>query len=100
MCEFFKGVPLQSCLLENLRRMVPKKDILSRLKDFRPISLCSVSYKIFSKNLTTRLSSILTRVISLEQGAFVQDSLIVENNDLAEELMRTSQRRHMKETWL
>lgn len=81
--EFFRGMPLPTYFLENFICMVPKKEIPTRLGDFRPISLCNVSYKIFSKIITVRLANILPRVISSEQGAFVKDKLITKNIGLA-----------------
>jgi hypothetical protein len=39
--------------------LIPKKDDLEFLKDFRPISLCNVVYKIVSKSLVNRLRPIL-----------------------------------------
>lgn len=38
---------------------------------FKPISLCSGFYKVCSKILVNRLSSVLARIISPEQGAFI-----------------------------
>lgn len=67
--------------------MVQKKEVPIRIIDFRPISLWNVSFKIFSKVITTRLANILPRVISLEQGAFVKGRLITENIGLAQKLM-------------
>ncbi|XP_042964656.1 uncharacterized protein LOC122298876 [Carya illinoinensis] len=54
---------------------------------FRPISLCSVVYKVFSKILVRRLSPILNRIISSEQGAFLPGRSIFENISLAQEMI-------------
>jgi len=52
---------------------------------FRPISLCSVVYKICSKLIVNRLSAVLRRLVSEEQGAFLPGRSIFENICLTQE---------------
>jgi hypothetical protein len=48
--------------------LIPKVDFPETLKDFRPISLCTVLYKIIAKCLVNRLRPILGDLISAFHG--------------------------------
>ncbi|XP_039048777.1 uncharacterized protein LOC120189611 [Hibiscus syriacus] len=68
--------------------LVPKIHNPSKVKDFRPISCCSVIYKVVSKILVKRLSGLLLDIISLNQTVFIKGISIVENTILAQELVK------------
>ncbi|XP_038999036.1 uncharacterized protein LOC120124424 [Hibiscus syriacus] len=67
--------------------LVPKVPNPNKVRDFRPISCCSVIYKTITKILVKRLTTLLPGIISLNQLAFVKGRNIVDNTFLAQELV-------------
>ncbi|KAE8687162.1 hypothetical protein F3Y22_tig00111022pilonHSYRG00164 [Hibiscus syriacus] len=68
--------------------LIPKVPNPSKVKDFRPISCCSVIYKSITKILVKRLTSLIPGIISLNQTALIKGMSIVDNTLLAQELVR------------
>ena len=63
---------------ETLITLIPKKN-LETMGDLRPIALCNVVYKIFSKVLANRLKPLLSFVISESRSDFLEGRLITDN---------------------
>ena len=59
--------------------LIPKTKIPEVVRVYRPISLCNVLYKIFSKVLANRLKKILRSIITEHQPAFAKNRLITNN---------------------
>lgn len=57
------------------------------MKDMRPISLCSVQYKIVAKNLCDCLKLILPQIVFETQGAFIAGRSITDNIIIAHEMI-------------
>lgn len=75
----------------------PKKDNPENLKDFRPISLCNVIYKVVSKCMVTRLRPLLHNIISPTQSAFIPGGLVTDNALIAFECIHTLQQNNRPE---
>ncbi|KAL5539433.1 hypothetical protein UlMin_045908 [Ulmus minor] len=67
--------------------LIPKIQHPTTVKNFRPISLCTVLYKIVSRSITNRFRLILDDVIGDPQSAFVPGRLITDNVILGFEVM-------------
>ncbi|XP_010451584.1 PREDICTED: uncharacterized protein LOC104733725 [Camelina sativa] len=84
--EFFRTGCFDPRLNETNICLIPKVANPQRMANFRPISLCNVSYKIISKVLCFRLRRVLPLLVSETQSAFVSGRLITDNILVAQEM--------------
>ncbi|KAK1299943.1 putative ribonuclease H protein [Acorus calamus] len=86
--EFFTSGRLLKQFNHSFICLVPKEPNADSMDSFRPISLCNTIYKLITKILATRLQSVLPKLVSLNQTAFVQGPSISHGILLAHELVR------------
>ncbi|XP_057832660.2 cytochrome P450 750A1 [Cryptomeria japonica] len=69
--------------------IIPKVDNPTSFSDFHLIALCTTLYKIFTKAISVRLSRLLPRIVSLEQGGFVPGRETSEGVNVAHEVLHS-----------
>jgi hypothetical protein len=87
--EFLNGGELLQSLNDTAIVLIPKVRNPQSISQFRPISLCTVLYKICAKAIANRMRPELEAVISQEQSAFVPGRLITDNALVAFECVHT-----------
>nr|XP_029148267.1 uncharacterized protein LOC114925184 [Arachis hypogaea] len=83
----FEGEPLNAAIFDTLIVLIPKVEVPSSLREFRPISLCNVIYKIVTKVLVNRFRPFLSEIIGPLQGGFIPGRGTTENIIIAQEIM-------------
>ena len=89
--SFHNSASLPQHLNHTFITPVPKVNNPELVSDFRPISLCNVLYKIFSKVLANRLKKILPQIIRKHQSAFTKNWNISNNILVAFETLHSMQ---------
>lgn len=87
--NFYQSAHLSDSINGTYIALIPKKTAPATPKDFRPISLCNVSYKIIAKSLADHIKHHLSHIIHPTQAAFVQGRHIASNIIIAQEIVHS-----------
>ena len=74
--HFFAKGQFEKSLNATFIILIPKKNAIIEVNDFRPISLVGGFYKIITKVLATRLRTVMEDIISTSQNTFVRNRQI------------------------
>jgi hypothetical protein len=91
--EFHKNAILPKALTASFLTLIPKKDHPQGLHDYRPICLIGSIYKILSKVLANRLKSVMGKLISNCQSAFLPQRQILDGVLVLNEIIDLAKRR-------
>ncbi|GBG79969.1 hypothetical protein CBR_g30231 [Chara braunii] len=104
LVELFNGVLVGGKLGKRMTRGVIsvlfKKGDEAKVRNWRPISLLNVSYKILAKTLARRLGRYLPEMVKKDQGAFVQGRSIFNNIATTIEVLEVIQAENLDTTVL
>ncbi|KAI0488678.1 hypothetical protein KFK09_028517 [Dendrobium nobile] len=85
--QFFSNGNMPKLVKATAIALIPKLHHASNVKDYRPISLCNVIYKIIAKIIANRMKEVLPFIIHPSQGGFIHKRIITDNILLAAELL-------------
>ena len=86
--QCFRDSELSDSMKGSVTRLIYKKrGDIKHLKNWRPISLLNVDYKIISKAITTRLSSVMHHIVSPDQSCSVPGRSIFSNVTLLRDVL-------------
>ncbi|KAA3462681.1 reverse transcriptase [Gossypium australe] len=91
--DYFLGVLNDKKPMEDFNKidivLIPKILKPTKMINFRPISLCTVVYKVIAKAIVHRLQNVIDKCVGKVQRAFVPGRLISDNVLLAYEILHT-----------
>ncbi|GJU60452.1 putative RNA-directed DNA polymerase, eukaryota, reverse transcriptase zinc-binding domain protein [Tanacetum coccineum] len=76
--------------------LIPKVSNPLLVKDYRPISLIGMHYKIIAKLLANRLAKVVDKVVSQEQSAFISSRQILDGPLMLSEVINWYKKRSKK----
>lgn len=94
--DFLNSGNMPDGLNDTLITLIPKVENPDLASQFRPISLCNVSYKIITKAMTNRIKDAMRNLIGPEQSSFVPGRQISDNVVIYQEVLHTMRKKQGK----
>lgn len=85
--SYFKGGNVGRAANHTFLTLIPRREGVNKVEQFRPIALCNVIYKVVTKIIDVRLKPHLGSLIHPSQSAFIPSRTIVDNILLNQEIM-------------
>lgn len=85
---------------ETFITLIPKVDSVSNIRNFRPISLCNVTYKIITKILEQRLRPVMSQLVNPCQSNFIPNRQSRDNIVIAQEIFHSIRFNKGKMGWM
>lgn len=73
---------------------------LEVISQFRPISLCMVSYKLLTKVIVNQLKPVMSHLVAKNQTSFVRGRHIMDNVIIAQEVMYSMRVKKGRKGWM
>ena len=91
LCQLVSSIFEQPALVKDINQtfvsLIPKVDSPDTLRQFRPISLCNVAYKMVTKIIASRFRLLMPQVIAPTQCAFIKGRQGANNVIIAQEVV-------------
>ena len=85
--HFYRSSEFERSLNASFLSLIPKKNNALNIKDFQPINLVGSVYKLLSRVLTNRLTTVLDKLISESQNSFVGGRQILDSVRITNECL-------------
>lgn len=96
----FTDVVLDPWLNRTLLVLIPKQLGVETIKQFKPISLCTVLYKVITKLIVIRLRRVMQILVKQNQSSFIAARSISDKIVMAQEAIHTMKTTRNKKGWM
>ena len=97
--EFYENGRLNACIKENIICLIKEKEDAIKVRDFRPISLTTLLYKLIAKVLAERWKLFMPSIIAPSWSAFLEGQQILDPILIANEIVE-EYRPTKKQGWI
>ncbi|XP_019163602.1 PREDICTED: uncharacterized protein LOC109159944 [Ipomoea nil] len=98
--HFFEHGILPPGCNDTILSLIPNVQNPEYIKQFRPIGLCNVAYKLITKIMATRLKDIAGKLVGPHQSSFIQGRQIIDNSLAYQEVLNSFRTKKGKTGWM